>query len=585
MENWAAAGQAIDESASLVSLLPSKLPMNSKRHRFSFFVGLYFLSVYLLFSACNTSKVDTAENNTAQVEAYMEKGLDAFDSSDFDLAQSYFDSAHLLLGPKTDTGTRIKLLFNQTEILKLKGDYDTCLTNYYEAARLAKSTNDTARIGLALYNIAAVNFYLGQLDKCREHADSALNLYIAIDSEGKIANCYTLIAIVMRQQKNPEGIDFLRLALKYYKKAGENRNIGICYSNMGNYYYDQAEYPVAANFYKRSVDIAANSKDDYNLAISCGNLGDVYTDMGLFEQARFYIDSSMRMSKRLESKESIEVNYTRLTRYFDAKGDKDSALIMMEELLNARTERLNMEGKVLIKSLEENHQSQISLVESKANVAELHAEQAQSRLRFWFLLLIGVLLLVAAAIFIRKQMQIRAIDRNLHEKEKAALESEKSLNELLVKQQEADQIRLEKELEFKRQELVKFSLAITERENFVQSLRELFGKFKTDDTQKSEVLREIKLLLYNGQDEGKTEIFRQIDEINHSFVFELKSRFPKLNEEDIRLASLLLLDLSSKEIADMLSIEAKSVDMKRYRLKKKFDLDSDTDLKTFLHSI
>lgn len=559
--------------------------MKTKRSRFSFFIGLYFLCVYLLFSACNSSKTEVLEDSTERIEALMDKGLDAYDSSDFDLAQSYFDSAHLLVGPKTDTGTQIKLLFNQTELLKLKGDYDTCLTNYYEAARLAKSSNDTARIGLALYNIASINFYLGQLEKCREHADSALNLYIAIDSEGKIANCYTLIAIVLRQQKNPEGIDFLRLALKYYEKAGEDRNIGICHSNIGNFYYDREEYAAAADYYKKSVEIAAKARDDYNLAISCGNLGDSYTDLGRFEDARYYIDSSMRMSKRLESKESLEVNYTRLARFFDAKGDKDSALIMMEELLTARTERLNMEGNVLVESLEENHQSQISLVESKAREDQLLAEQAQDRLQFWFVLLVGALLLLVAGVFIRKQMQIRAIDRSLHEKEKAALESEKSLNALVVQQQEADQIRLEKELEFKRQELVKFSLTITERENFVNSLRELFGKLSADDSNKSEVLREIKLLLYNGQDDGKVEIFRQINEINHSFVFELKSRFPKLNEEDIRLTSLLLLDLSSKEIADLLSIEAKSVDMKRYRLKKKFDLDPDTDLKTFLHSI
>ena len=559
--------------------------MDSKRHHFSFFVGLYLLCVYLLFSACSSSEINSTENSTERIEAYMDKGLDAFDSSDFDLAQSYFDSAHLLVGPQTDTSTRVKLLFNQTELLKLKGDYDTSLTNYYEAARLAKESKDTASIALALYNIASVNFYLGQWDKCREHADSALNLYSAIHSEGKIANCYTLLAIVMREQNNPESIDFLRLALTYYEKAGEDRNISICFNNFGNYYGDLEEYSTARDYYQKAVEISARSSDNYNLAISCGNLGDSYTDLCQFEQARFYIDSSLRMSQRLESKESIELNYTRLVIYFDAKGDKDSALIMMEELLDARTERLNMEGDVLIESLEKNHQSQLSLVESKAKVDQLNAEQAKSRLQFWSVLLISLLLLLVAVVFIRKQRQIRAMDRHLHEKEKAALEAEKSLNELIVQQQEADQIRLEKELEFKRQELVKFSLTIAERETFVNGLRELFGKLGRSDAQNPEVLKEIKLMLYNGQDEGKIEIFRQINAINHSFVFELKSRFPKLNEDDIRLASLLLLDLSSKEIADMLSIEAKSVDMKRYRLKKKFDLDSETDLKTFLHSI
>ena len=78
---------------------------------------------------------------------------------------------------------------------------------------------------------------------------------------------------------------------------------------------------------------------------------------------------------------------------------------------------------------------------------------------------------------------------------------------------------------------------------------------------------------------------KKIESINGSFHFNLKSNHPELTDDDIRLASLVLLGLSTKEISKLLSIEPKSVSMKRYRLKVKLNSDSQVDLKQFLTEI
>jgi len=70
-----------------------------------------------------------------------------------------------------------------------------------------------------------------------------------------------------------------------------------------------------------------------------------------------------------------------------------------------------------------------------------------------------------------------------------------------------------------------------------------------------------------------------------SFHFNLKSNHPELTDEDVRLASLLVLGLSSKEIGNLLSIEPKSVNMKVYRLKKKLNIDQEMELREFLKAI
>lgn len=544
-----------------------------------------FAVLLLLVASCSSGDDQPHEGNEEAIEVYIQQGLEAYDSARYDLAQSYFDSAHYLVTPQTDTAKRIRLLFNQTEILKLKGDYDTCLTNYYTALQLSKLTSDTSRSALALYNIAAINYYLGQYDECLKNATHSLELFSSVKDKGKIANCYTMMAIAMGQLDSPENVDYLLLALQYYQEAKEMRNVAICYNNLGNHYLGKDEYNKAAEYYKKAVEIVSTTKDNYNHNISCGNYGESLIYLGRYAEARFYIDSSMRMSQRLESKESIELNYQRLANYFEELGDKDSALIMMNELIKARTERLKIEADILVKTMESDKENALSLVESQAEVAQLEDDKIRGRIILWFVISVGFILMLGAYLLIRKQRQIRQIDRDLHEKEKKALEAETALKEHVLKEQEAAQARLESELEFKRQELIKFSLTISEREEFFSNLRSLVQQISPSDTQKPEVIKEIRMMLQGGADDGKTELYRQINEMNHSFVFNLKSAYPILNEDDIRLASLLLIDLSSKEIADILSIEAKSVDMKRYRLKKKLELDADVDLKTFLQQI
>lgn len=543
------------------------------------------LTVLFLLTACGETTEREGSGNEDSINAYMDLGLNAYDSSDYNISQLFFDSAHYLVNEKTDTSLRIKLLFNQTEILKLRGYYDTCLTNYYMAMKLAQETRDTARLALAYYNVASINFYLGQHQKCLENAEKSLELYSSEHNSAKIANCYVLMSIAMREMNSPESIDYLKLALNEYEKTGDTLNIGITYNNLGNYYLDFNDLKQANFFYEQAVRMNRSIKDNYHLALSYGNLGESYIDLGRMQEARMYIDSSLRMALRIEARETIELNYQRLGRYFEKIGDGDSALLMMSKLLEARTSRLRMEGDVLVETTEDKHKTQLSLLQSKAEVSQLEADKTRGRIVLWFVVVIALLSITVAYLFIRKQRQIRKIDLHLHEEEKKALEAETALKEHILQEQEAAQARLESELDFKRQELMKFSLTISEREEFLSSLRSLVQQISPTDTQKPEIIKEIRMMLNNGADDGKTELYRQINEMNQSFVFNLKSSYPSLNEDDIRLASLLLIDLSSKEIADILSIEAKSVDMKRYRLKKKLELDADTDLKAFLQQI
>ncbi len=76
-----------------------------------------------------------------------------------------------------------------------------------------------------------------------------------------------------------------------------------------------------------------------------------------------------------------------------------------------------------------------------------------------------------------------------------------------------------------------------------------------------------------------------IDLIHEDFFRKLNEKFPSLTENDKKLCAMLRLNLSSKEIASIQNIEAKSVDMNRYRLRKKLNISAEEDLNSFLASI
>lgn len=70
-----------------------------------------------------------------------------------------------------------------------------------------------------------------------------------------------------------------------------------------------------------------------------------------------------------------------------------------------------------------------------------------------------------------------------------------------------------------------------------------------------------------------------------AFTSKLKIKYPTLTKKDIRLCSLLRMDLSTKEIAPMLDISVRGVEISRYRLRKKLDLNNEIVLADFLKNL
>lgn len=94
------------------------------------------------------------------------------------------------------------------------------------------------------------------------------------------------------------------------------------------------------------------------------------------------------------------------------------------------------------------------------------------------------------------------------------------------------------------------------------------------------------LLKKESAEDKDWEVFKSyFTEVHNNFDMKLKAVYPEISEKEIRLASFLRMNLSTKEIASMLNVLPDSVLKSKYQLKKKLKLDKETDLNHFLDAL
>ena len=82
------------------------------------------------------------------------------------------------------------------------------------------------------------------------------------------------------------------------------------------------------------------------------------------------------------------------------------------------------------------------------------------------------------------------------------------------------------------------------------------------------------------------EFFKEaFNNADQEFLNKIKTKHPNLTPNDLKFCAFLRLNLSSKEIAPLLNISVRSVEIKRYRLRKKLELQHENNLIDYILEI
>ena len=145
------------------------------------------------------------------------------------------------------------------------------------------------------------------------------------------------------------------------------------------------------------------------------------------------------------------------------------------------------------------------------------------------------------------------------------------------------------EIDIKHKELVNLSLYIKQQRQYLEDLSNSLNELSTENdvVLLRQKLRETaQKLNENMRLTGEMDQFyTQVEDLHKNFVSRLLMRCPNLSEKEKRLAIMLRLGFSSKDISGMLNVEPKSVEVSRYRFRRKLKLDRSTNIVEYLQMI
>ena len=236
-----------------------------------------------------------------------------------------------------------------------------------------------------------------------------------------------------------------------------------------------------------------------------------------------------------------------------------SALGVAEVLISKKDLISSKRMKLLLESL--NYKSELDVNRRKL-------KEARSK-ELLFYILAGFLLMLTGMVLISFRNKKRA-----------------SAQKVLIHEQE--RLIAENELNNKQDELIKLSANIVSKNDLLNSIEKDLDYYislieSKSDKKVMEPLR--KVIQSKIDDSSDWEKFQdQFSAAYPKFVEGLSKNYPGLRTADIKLCCYLKMSMNTKEVAKVTGLSVRAVENKRYRLRKKLDLDTTISLDSFIHA-
>jgi DNA-binding CsgD family transcriptional regulator len=208
----------------------------------------------------------------------------------------------------------------------------------------------------------------------------------------------------------------------------------------------------------------------------------------------------------------------------------------------------------------------------------------------YFLLLVFAIFLLHRSIKnkIRKQQYYKTIEqRELYLEKEAKIKAEQ--NEL---EKEIEKLKVEKlkiDLLSKDRELVNNSFQVVKQNKLLNGIIQKIKNINDeamDEVTKGQLNRLNKSIVKElHTDKSWEELEKHIKNVHFDFLKRLKNKYPGISSRELDLSTYLLLNMSSKEIAEIMNISSAGVELARYRLRKKMGLSREDNLVSFLMGI
>ena len=415
---------------------------------------------------------------------------------------------------------------NLGSIAELENDFELSIEYYSKAYEIRKENNKIEDLLVSEMHLMTVNMSQHNMFNVNKHFIEIEKLY--------------------NQEKNNYLYDD-------FSKSFTTRNYGYAYKHMGSYYLKAEKYKVANEFFEKAQELLSDFP--YELPSLQSKIAECYLGLKNYEKAIASANHNINLIKlNLFNKSKIN-NYKILEKIYYEKGDLNNLIKVKDSLL-----LISKSGYDL------NISNKMSDLETNIVLSKKRSEINKSRIMYntyLFILIICFIILAFSLVSLRLNFNL--------EKEK----SKKILNEKII---------VENDLNHKKVELLNKSNFISQRNENLNYLLESVDYIESNTSNTSiQIKQKIKDLLRTENLNDRFE--KHFEDVYPGFFKSLIRYSSKLTQNDLRFCAYLKMNQSTDEIAKLTSISIRTVESKKYRVKKKFKIGKDQSLTGFIHSI
>ena len=507
---------------------------------------------------------------------YLQKGWDELVIDNDTTAFKYFSLAYEEAKSSKDYGTSAIALLNMG-ICSYGASYSLglhyCLRAMNEFKKIENTQPQKALIGRSkcLQLISTINSRQGKYREAITLSKEAMAGFAsANDTTGYLGLIYNSLGDAYEYLKMPDSSDYFHrhalqerlLTKKFIYLPGSYCNVATLEQNKGNKVQSK-------NYFDRALFIADSMGNRQALVLSLLGEGKwfLHFDNNEGEAEKLFL-KAQKIASELSDKSFYLKSLNQLLLLKRKRGNFDEALVYADEIQKLKDTLATWEKERVTKSLEVQFEvaekdRQLSIIQEEKNVAALTNYILWGTIGFLILLASGGIL------FLRK----------INKRDKLLLKTKEELSKITNEQKMLKEKQMQNEIEFKESQLSAMAVQMLQKNELLHEMKEQLEK-ENDPSKGNSLLKIINKGL--NQDKEWTDFNAYFESINKNFYSRLKLEYPEISPNDLKICALIKLNLSIKEMAEILNISPDSVKTARYRLRKKLQLNSEDNLTDFI---
>lgn len=450
-----------------------------------------------------------------------------------------------------------------------KDEFDTAVEVYLKGLELAREIGDRKNEASFLINIGRIKEILNQLDEAGRFLLEAVDI---LEEEGDVlkqalANI-NLGVLEYKKQNLGLSIEYNQKALVLSEEIGDKAHIALSLQNLGFAHGVLREYKKAHELYDRSLAIRYQIDDQYGIGKTLLNKAKIFDAQGRTGDRQKMALEAQQIADKIETRLLAREVYAFL--YQTHKRDKKpgQALVYHERLAEIKDSLALEANQKRIDQLTARYEFDQLINENRLQRTEAEVRNLQIEQRNALILGLSILFVLLVVIYMvqRKRMHHKLM---LSEKDQQLSLKEKELVNL--------------ELENRKNQLVSYAQQLQLKDTVLEETRAKLTDLKNGRALDSVQIGEFLDLLNESLSQKDWPKFKLYFEAAHPGFFEkLNERSPEVTLNDQRLAAMIKISLTNKEMGNVFNISPDSVVRAKHRLKSKLDFDTPQLMENFI---